>query len=147
MKTPVDQTGKEHWREVIPHRVDVFLRGFELFKDHLVVSERKDGLTLMRIIPWKGGEEHELDFGEPTYAADFHANPKFDTPLLRYQYTSMTTPDSVYEYNMNTREKKLLKQEKILSGFKTENYVPRKGSGRKRKTASKFLSRLCTGKD
>ncbi len=123
MKTPVDQTGKEHWRELIPHRTDVFLRGFELFKDHLVVSERKDGLTLMRIIPWKGGEEHELDFGEPTYAADFHANPKFDTPLLHYQYTSMTTPDSVYEYNMNTRKKKLLKQEEILGGFKPENYT------------------------
>ncbi|MDA2927048.1 S9 family peptidase, partial [Acidobacteria bacterium AH-259-G07] len=122
MKTPVDSTGKENWREVIPHRNDVLLMDFEIFKDHLVLEERKNGLIQMRIRPWSGADEHYLNFGEPAYLAYTTANFHLETPVLRYGYTSMTTPNSIYDYNMLTREKILLKREEVLGGFDSKNY-------------------------
>jgi oligopeptidase B len=122
MKTPVSRTEMEHWREVIPHRDDVLLEDFEIFKDQLVVSERKEGLIQLRIMPWSGGEEHYLDFGEPAYLARPSMNYELNTPILRYTYTSMTTPESVYDYDMTTREKKLVKRQDVLGGFDAANY-------------------------
>lgn len=122
MKTPVAATGKEHWREVVPHREDVLLDDVEIFRSHLVLSERKNGLTHIRVIPWSGAEEHYLRFDEPAYSAFFSTNPDFDTPLLRFSYSSMTTPGSVYDYNMNTRERTLLKREEVLGGYDPSNY-------------------------
>lgn len=123
MKTPVTATGKRHWQEVISHRDEVLLEGFEIFRDHLVVVERKGGLIQMRVRPWSGAEEHYLDFGEPAYRAYVSTNYEIDTPLLRYGYTSMTTPNSAFDYNMVTREKTLLKREEVLGGFDPANYV------------------------
>ena len=123
MKTPVSQTAKENWQEVIPHREDVLFQGFEIFKDFLVLSERIDGLTQLRIIPWEGEGEHYLDFGEPAYAAYIGANPEFDSRLLRYVYTSMTTPGSVYDYDMVSHDKELLKQDEVLGDFDSSNYT------------------------
>lgn len=122
MTTTVGKPAKEHWQEMIPHREDVLLESFELFQDYLVVEERKRGLIQLRVLPWKGGDEHYLDFGEPTYFASLGENPEFNTPLLRFVYTSMTTPNSVFDYNMATREKTLLKQEEVLGGFDTTHY-------------------------
>lgn len=122
METPLDKTSKENWREVIPHRADVLLEGFEIFNDYLVVEERRSGLTRMRVIRWKDKAEHDLDFGEPAYAAAIGQNPEFGTDWLRYEYSSFTTPDSIYDYNLKTREKKLLKQEEVLGGFDPANY-------------------------
>lgn len=122
METAVDRPGKENWQEVIPHRDDVFLQGFTLFKDHLVLEERQKGLVQMHIIPWGGGEEHYLDFGEPAYLAYTSNNPDMNTTVLRYGYTSMTTPNSIFDYDMVTREKTLLKQDEVLGGFDSNNY-------------------------
>ena len=122
MKTDIECPGRDHWNEVIPHREDVLLETFELFRDHLVVEERREGLMHIRVIPWTDHPEHELDFGEPTYLAGLGENPDFNTSILRFGYTSMTTPNSVFDYNMNTREKTLLKQEEILGGFDQSNY-------------------------
>ncbi len=122
MSTPLDRTGKEHWEEVIPHRPDVLLEGFEVFRDHLVLEERRDGLVRIRVIPWDGSQEHYLEFGEPAYLAGTSVNLEFDTTVLRYGYTSMTTPSSVYDYDMVTREKTLLKQEEVLGGFDAADY-------------------------
>jgi oligopeptidase B len=123
MKTSVTRTGKTHWSEVIPHRDDVLLEGFDIFRDYLVVEERKKGLIQLRVRPWSGDGEHYIDFGEPAYLAFTRNNYEFDTPVLRYQYESMTTPDSVYDYDMATKEKTLLKQEEVLGGFDSNNYV------------------------
>ncbi|MEX0747722.1 MAG: S9 family peptidase [Rhodothermales bacterium] len=123
MRTPERSTSREHWEEVIPSRSDIFLGSFELFAGHLVLSERKNGLTQMRIIPWDGSGEHYLDFGEPAYLAYFESNPEENTSVLRYGYTSMTTPGSVFDYDMNTREKRLLKQDEVLGGFNSSDYV------------------------
>jgi len=122
IKTPVAKTGKEHWQEIIPHRDDVLLQGFEIFRDHLLVVERKQGLIQMRVRPWSGEGEHYLDLDEPAYLAFANDNHDFDTPILRYTYTSMTTPPSVFDYNVVTRERTLLKQEEVLGGFDAGNY-------------------------
>jgi len=122
MTAGLEQTGKAHWQELIPHREDVLLEGFELFRPALVVQERKDGLIRLRIKPWEGDGGHDLDFGEETYSARISINREFDTEWLRYSYTSLTTPNSTFDYNMITREKKLLKQEEVLGGFDPSNY-------------------------
>ena len=122
MGTLVWQTGTKHWREVVPHRNDVLLAGVEMFKDYLVLQERKDGLTQIRIRPWSGQGEHALEFAEPAYQAAVSTNPEMDTQILRYGYTSMTTPNSIYDYDMASRTQALLKQEEVLGGFDARNY-------------------------
>jgi oligopeptidase B len=120
--TPVDKPGKEHWQEIIPHRSDVYLGDFEIFRDHLVLEERKRGLTQIRVIPWSGAEAYDLEFEEPAYRANVGTNPEINTTVLRYEYTSMKTPLSIYDFDMNTRHKTLLKQEEVLGGFRSEDY-------------------------
>ncbi len=123
METPVDKTSKENWTEVIPHREDVLLQGLEIFKNHLVLGERKNGLTQIHIIKWSDMSEHYLDFGEEAYVVYMSMNPDFDTDLLRYNYTSLTTPRSVFDYDMVSGEKKLLKQQEVVGDFDPGNYV------------------------
>jgi oligopeptidase B len=122
MRSAVAETAKTHWEEVIPHRDNVLLEGFELFKDHLVLAEREKGLTQLRIRRWDGEGEHYLDFGEPAYTAYISQNRELDTRLLRYGYTSMTTPTSVYDYDMESREKSLLKRDEVLGDFDPADY-------------------------
>lgn len=121
METSVHQTGKKHWREVIPHREEVLLEDLDIFSDFLVLSERRGGITQLRVRPWEG-EEHYIDFEEEAYLAYTSVNPEFNTPQLRIGYQSMTTPNSTFDYNMHTREFKLLKQQEVLGGFEKENY-------------------------
>lgn len=122
MRTPVNKTEKENWEEVIAHRDDVFLEGMELFKDYLVVQEREQGLTKLRIINWETKDEHYLQFDEEVYMAYVSTNPNFDSEVLRFGYTSMTTPSSTYDYNMRTHEKELKKQQEVLGDFDPANY-------------------------
>jgi len=123
MESPLDKTGSENWKDVIPHRTDVLLEGIALFKDHWVITERKAGLLQMRIRQVSSGSDHYLDFGEPAYAAYVGANPEFNTTTLRYNYTSLTTPNSVYDYDMNTKNKNLLKEQPVLGKFNKDDYV------------------------
>ncbi len=121
MKTPENATGEENWTEVIPHRKDVLLEGMEIFKNYLVLSERKAGLTLLRVIP-DSGNEHYIEFGEKAYVAGVSVNPEFETDILRFNYQSLTTPNTTYDYNMKSKEKILLKQQEILGGFNPSDY-------------------------
>jgi oligopeptidase B len=123
MVTPVEKIGKEHWQEIVPNRQDVYLGDFEIFKDNLVLEERNRGLTQIRVIPWSGGQGYYLAFDEPAYRVNIGANPEFDTAVLRYEYTSMKTPLTIYDYDMVTHERTLLKQEPVLGGFDSSNYV------------------------
>ena len=123
LSTPMEKPERKHWQEIIPHRDDVYLGDFELFKDYLVLEERTRGLTQIRIVPWSGGEDHYLQFDEPAYRASLGANLEFDTVTLRFEYTSMKTPQSIYDYNMATRQKALLKREEILGGFDPDHYM------------------------
>ncbi len=123
MKTPVSNSSKEHWVELIPHREKVFLSGIEIFKKYLVLNERKNGLTQMRVINWVSKAEHYITFEDPTYSLYSNVNLEFDTELFRFSYTSLTTPNSVYDYNLSTRSRSLLKQQEVLGGeFQVENY-------------------------
>ena len=122
MKTPEGKTAKKNWTDVIPHRSDVLFEGFELFDNYLVSSERIKGLSNLRIINTKDKSEHYLDFGEETYTAGININPNSNTDILRYSYTSLTTPGSVIDYNMKTREKKIMKEQAVLGGFDKANY-------------------------
>ena len=123
METKENKTGKQNWREVIAHRENILLQGIEVFKDYLVVSEREKGLRQIRIINQKTGKEHYLDFGEDAYLAYVSTNREFDTEVLRYGYTSMTTPNSTFDYNMKSKEKKLLKQQEVVGDFDPKNYL------------------------
>ncbi len=123
METPLDQTGVEHWKEVISNRTDVLLEGIDVFRDYLVITERKNGLLQLRIRNIVSGGEHYVDFGEPAYTAYAGSNPEYNTATLRYVYTSLTTPSSVYDYGMETREKELKKRQEVVGGYDPEEYV------------------------
>jgi oligopeptidase B len=123
MECSYQLTASSSWKELIPHRADVLLEGVEEFKHFLVISERKNGLRQMQIRNLVTGQSHYLDFGEPAYAANPGANPEFDATVLRFGYTSLTTPSSVYDYNMETREKKLMKQQEVVGGYNPKDYT------------------------
>jgi oligopeptidase B len=95
MRTPVEATGRSHWEEVISGRPDTLLADFEIFRSHLAVVERSDALVRLRIRPWSGDGEHYVAFDQPAYAASPTNNYDFDTELIRFQYSSLTTPLSV----------------------------------------------------
>jgi oligopeptidase B len=122
MSCPETATTKENWQEVIAHRADVLLEGIEIFKDFLVVDERKNGLTQLRVIRWSDKSEYYVDFQDPTYAAGVGSNPEFDTDVLRYGYSSLTTPASTYDFNMTSKDRKLMKQQEIVGGHDPSQY-------------------------
>ncbi|MBT8326760.1 MAG: S9 family peptidase [Bacteroidia bacterium] len=122
MQTKESNTTRENWTEVIGHRKDTLLEGIELFKNFMVVEERTDGQNHMRIIDQQTNEEYYMEFDSETYNCWSSTNPEFDTEILRYGYTSMTTPSSVFDFNMRTRERKLLKQQEVIGGYNEEEY-------------------------
>lgn len=123
METPVGATEMSNWKEVIPHRENVLLDEIEVFKDYLVVSERKDALNHLRIINQKTKEEHYLDFGEDVYVAYISINPEFNTNKLRFGYSSMTTPTSTIDYDMSAKTKDVKKVQEVVGGHDPEKYV------------------------
>lgn len=122
MKTPLDKTGEENWKDIIPHRENVYLENVEIFKDYLVTEERENGLTRIKIDPWGGEGTHFIHFDEETYTAGIGNNPEFDSQVLRYGYSSLTTPASVIDYNMQSHEKKVMKQQEVVGGHNPEEY-------------------------
>ena len=123
MKTSESATSKDNWEEVIPHRSDVLLENVDIFKEYLVVSERSNGLNRLKISRWDGTEEYYLPFDNETYTAYTMQNPEFDTQILRYGYNSLTTPASVIDFDMQTREKEVKKEVEVLGGkFDKNNY-------------------------
>lgn len=122
MRTSLGKTEKENWEEVIPHREHVYLENLEIFKDFLVTEERENGLTRIRIKRWDGSDEHYMEFDEETYTAGIGNNPEFDSQTLRYGYSSLTTPSSVIDYDMEFRKKEVMKQQEVVGGHKPEEY-------------------------
>ncbi len=123
MKTSVEMTEKENWVEIMSHRDDVLIEDFDLYADYLVIEERHQGLVKIRVMTWDFTTDYYIDFGEPAYTAYSLGNPDFDTHLLRYGYNSMTTPSSLYEYDMISRESVLLKRQEIVGGYEPSCYV------------------------
>jgi len=122
MECPLDKSSSDQWKELIPHREDVLLEGVEEFKDFLVLSERKEGLVKLRIRDRRNGAEHYVDFGEPAYAAYSSTNPEYNTGKLRYNFTSLITPNSVYDYDMEKHSSQLLKQQEVLGGYNKADF-------------------------
>ncbi|MFN4892649.1 MAG: S9 family peptidase [Bacteroidota bacterium] len=123
MSAPLNKTSKETWTERIPNRPDVLFEGVDAFRDFWVVTERKEGLLQLRIREMSSQKEHYLDFGEPAYTAYAGNNPEYNTTTFRYQYTSLTTPNSTYDYAVATRKKQLKKEQPVLGGFKRDQYT------------------------
>lgn len=123
MQTDVNETGKEHWEEVIAHREDVLIEGVEIFEDYLVIEERNKGLINIRVIRWDTKEEYYLEFPEDTYTAYVGYNPDYNTNMMRYGYTSLTTPSSSLMFNMTTKESVVLKEQEIIGDFDKSNYT------------------------
>ncbi len=123
MKTSVEKTAQENWIDVIPHREETFIEGFEIFKNYLVVEERTNGLLQMNIKAWDQSTDYYLPFNEETYTANVGTNPDFDTDILRYGYTSLTTPSSVIDFNMNDKTFEVKKEQVVLGDFDKENYI------------------------
>lgn len=122
METPTSKTSKENWTEVIPHRKDVLFEGMDIFSDYLVLSERENGLTQLRVRP-DDSDEHYIEFPKGAFLCYTSTNPEFNTDILRIGYQSMTTPNSIYDYNMKTKEKELLKQQEVVGDFNSDDYT------------------------
>jgi len=122
MRAPVKEPAKRNWTEVLPHRADVMIDGIEAFRDFLVVAERQDGLRKIRVRNLRRQEEHYVDFPEPVYTAFPGANPDFNTNLLRFTYTSLVTPSSVFDYDMKARTRRLKKRQEVLGGYDPSEY-------------------------
>ncbi len=122
MKTPINKTQKQYWEEVIAHRDDILLEGIDIFKDYMVVEERDKGLNKIRVIRWDGKADYTIPVKEQVYSMGTSTNLDFDTDILRYVYSSMTTPSSVFDFNMQNKTQKLLKQQEVLGDFDKTNY-------------------------
>ncbi|MCH7691328.1 MAG: S9 family peptidase, partial [candidate division Zixibacteria bacterium] len=114
MKTPVRSPGKSSWREVIPHRKAVKIENVEVFENHLVIYERENGLENIRILNLQTGEDHYIEFPEPVYGLRTQSNPEFESDMLRFMYYSMVTPKSVFDYNMNSKDRELKKEYEVI---------------------------------
>jgi len=123
MECPLDKTNQSNWKELIPHRSEVLVQNVEAFKDYSVITERKDGLIQLRIKQNNGSVEHYIQFDEPAYSANLGSNPEFNSSTLRYTYTSLTTPLSVYDYDLSTKSKTLKKQQEVVGGYNPADYT------------------------
>jgi len=126
VEAPVENPGREHWREIEPHRPGRLILEIVAFKDHLVRLEREDGLPRIVIRRFSHGSEHEIAFAEEAYALGISPGYEYDTPTLRFTYSSMTAPAQVFDYDMATRERTLRKTQEIPSGHDPANYKTRR---------------------
>jgi oligopeptidase B len=123
VEAPDDDPGRERWVDVVPHRPGITLSGIDVFAGHLVLFERAEGVRRIRVRRLVDGDEHLVDQPEEVSTAGGGANPEFDTTVLRYGYTSMVTPSTVYDYDMDTRERALKKRQPVLGGYEPDDYV------------------------
>ncbi len=122
MRTSVANPSMENWHEVIPARADVTIEGVDSFEDHLAVYERERGLEKICIRDGLGAFSHYIDFPEPVYTVSASGNAEYKTNLLRFNYTSLVTPTSVFDYNVRTRERELKKQYEVRGGYDASQY-------------------------
>ncbi|QES87676.1 S9 family peptidase [Rhizosphaericola mali] len=122
METSLDSTYQEHWKEIIPHRPDVLLESIDEFANFIVINEREKGLVQLNVRNLKTNENYYIDFGEPDYMAYTSGNIEYNSDTLRYNYTSLVTPNSVFAYDMSTKKKTTLKTQEVLGGYNPNDY-------------------------
>jgi oligopeptidase B len=120
---PVADPRPENWTEVVPHRADVMLEGIELFANHLVLSERTQGVPQLTVTDLRSGASHAIAFPEPAFSAFLQGNREWDTTSVRYNYQSLVTPSSVFDYDMDARAATLLKRTEVPGGFDPAHYA------------------------
>lgn len=120
--TSVNDPSQASWTELVSHRGDVLLEGATLFKDHAVLVEREGGLSQFTVLDLKNGGSHRVTFPEPTYDASPEANAEFNTNQFRYSYDSMVSPETIFDYDLDTREKTVLKRQEVLGGYDSAKY-------------------------
>ena len=124
VKAAVKNPSKENWVDVLPHRDDVLIEDVDLFRDFMVVAERINGLLNLRIRKWDGSADYYLDFDSETYTASLGTNLNFDATSFRYNFSSLTTPSSVIDYDIETKKYEVKKEQEVLGGtFDKHNYV------------------------
>ncbi|MEO8398518.1 MAG: S9 family peptidase, partial [Ignavibacteriaceae bacterium] len=122
METPVSRASKVNWKEVVGNNNDFLLEGLEVFNDFLVLQERGNALTKFRVLDLKNNSQYYIAFDEGAYTVSFAENENMSTKKFRYNYTSLTTPNTIYDYDLITKEKTLLKQDKVEGNFNSDNY-------------------------
>jgi len=123
MRAPFDDPSPRRWTEWLGHRPDVFVEGVLPFRRHVVVQERREGLRHLRVTELEGGTSHDVAFPEPAYGVFLSGNPEFDTRTLRFSYSSLVTPNSVYDYALVTQTRVLRKRDEVLGGFDPSRYA------------------------
>ncbi|MEP6569001.1 MAG: S9 family peptidase [Acidobacteriota bacterium] len=119
---PVSNPGQANWKEIVAHRPEVKLEDLDLFANHLVLSEWEKGLERIEIVDLSTKKTHRVEFPEPVYSAELSQNREFDTAVVRYNYQSLVTPSSVFDYDMNARKATLMKETEVPGGFDKKNY-------------------------
>jgi oligopeptidase B len=122
-EAPITDTAKDAWSVVLPHRDDVLIEYVDVLKDHIIVSGRRAGLTQLEVVDRDSGDMHVIDVGEDVYEASSGDNYEFNSAVFRYDYESMTTPESVYDYDLVARQREMIKEKEVLGGFSRKNYV------------------------
>lgn len=123
VRSPIATPQPEHWQELVPHREDVKLDSLELSRDHMALYLRQGGQRNIRILELASMEWHTVEHDEPVFAVWPQESREFDCPVLRYLFTSLVTPRTVYEYDMGSRQKTLRKQYKVLGGYEPRHYT------------------------
>ncbi len=124
MEVKVGEEGdRANWRELMAHRDDAFIHGFDVFRDFLAIEERSSAMRKIRIRPWSGGNDFFIAADEPAYTTALGQNPEIDTQVVRYEYTSLTTPSTVYDYNIQSGERQLMKRTPVLGTFDPASYA------------------------
>lgn len=119
---PAPNPAKENWQELVGHRTAVFIEEFEPFTNHLVLGGSENGLEFIEVRHMATGETHRIEMPEPVYSASLGRNPIFETAVLRFKYTSMTTPETEFDYHMDSHQRTLIKQKPVLGGYNSANY-------------------------
>ncbi len=123
MRAGENSFAEEFWKEEIAHRPEVLLESVDGFRDFLVLEERENGLTYLRVKAWNGSADYRIDFGEPAYTVYPDTNPEYETDKLRFIFSSLKTPMSVFEYDMHTQARELLKQQEVVGGHNPDDYI------------------------
>jgi oligopeptidase B len=126
VRAPIGDPSEKNWTPFIDHKPGLRIGGLTFFTNHLVVSEREGGLSYLRVVDMKTQQSHRIATDEPDYALSLDSNPEFNTTVVRFNYQSMVTPSSVYDYDLNSRERTLLKRQDVLGGYMPANYESRR---------------------
>lgn len=126
MSAPFDKPTEENWIEVVPHQPSRLILAHDAYKNFLVWLERRDGLPRIELLDRRDGSRHAIAFEEETYSLTLHGAAEYDSETIRFTYSSMTTPAELYDYDMTTRQRVMLKRQEVPSGHEPKNYITRR---------------------